>query len=62
MMDFDAFVKDIIDNKLNVYGVEVYENGTLTHSFGDTEGIYELYSATKTITSIAAGLAYDEGR
>ena len=62
MMDFEAFVKDIIDNKLNVYGVEVYENGILTHSFGDTKGIYELYSATKTITSIAAGIAYDEGR
>jgi predicted nucleotidyltransferase len=55
MMDFKTFVKDIIDNKLNVYGVEVYENGILTHS-------YELYSATKTITSIAAGIAYDEGR
>ena len=62
MMDFEAFVKDIIDNKLNVYGVEVYENGILTHSFGDTEGIHDLYSATKTITSIAAGIAYDEGK
>lgn len=62
MMDFEAFVKDIIDNKLNVYGVEVYENGILTHRFGDIKGIYELYSATKTITSIAAGIVYDEGR
>ena len=62
MMDFKAFVKDIIDNKLNVYGVEAYENGILTHSFGDINEIYELYSATKTITSIAAGIAYDEGR
>ena len=62
MMDFKAFVKDIIENKLNVYGVEVYENGILTHSFGDINEIYELYSATKTITSIAAGIAYDEGR
>ena len=61
-MDFEAFVKDITDNKWNVYGVEVYENGILTHSFGDTEGIYDLYSATKTITSIAAGIAYDEGK
>ena len=62
MMDFAAFVKDITDNKWNVYGVEVYENGILTHSFGDTKGIYDLYSATKTITSIAFGIAYDEGK
>ena len=61
-MDFEAFVKDITDNKWNVYGAEVYENGILTHSFGDTEGMYDLYSATKTITSIAVGIAYDEGK
>lgn len=61
-MDFEAFVKDIIDNKRNVHGVEVYENEILTHSFGDTEGIHDLYSATKTITSIAAGIVYDEGK
>ena len=61
-MDFEAFVKDITDNKWNVHGVEVYENEKLTHSFGDTEGIHDLYSATKTITSIAAGIVYDEGK
>ncbi len=61
-MDFEAFVKDITDNKWNVYGVEVYENEKLTHSFGDTEGIHDLYSATKTITSIAVGIVYDEGK
>ena len=61
-MDFEAFVKDITDNKWNVHGVEVYENEKLTHSFGDTEGIHDLYSATKTITSIAVGIVYDEGK
>lgn len=61
-MNFDAFVKDITDNRWNVFGVEVYENGRLTHSFGDTcEGIYDLYSCTKTVLSIAVGIAYDEG-
>ena len=62
MMDFEAFVKDITDNKWNVHGAEVYENGILSYSFGDTKGIYDLYSATKTITSIAFGIAYDEGK
>ena len=61
-MDFESFVKNITDNKWNVHGVEVYENEKLTHSFGDTEGIHDLYSATKTITSIAVGIVYDEGK
>ena len=59
-MNFDAFVNDIVTNKWNVFGTEVYENGLLTHSYGDTTGIHELYSATKTILSIAVGIAYDE--
>ena len=62
-MDFDAFVSDITRNGWNVFGVEVYEDGQLTHSFGDTEGnLHEIYSATKTLVSIAAGLASDEGK
>ena len=61
-MDFDQFVKDITDNKWNVFGTEVYENGKLLHSFGDTTGLHEIYSATKTVLSIAVGILYDEGR
>ena len=61
-MNFTAFVNDIIKNKWNVYGTEVYRDGVLLHSFGDTtENIHELYSATKTILSIAVGIAFDEG-
>ena len=61
-MNFTAFVNDIIKNKWNVYGTEVYRDGVLLHSFGDTtENLHELYSATKTILSIAVGIAYDEG-
>ena len=62
-MDFDAFVNDIRKNAWNVYGAEVYEEGLLTHSFGDTQTrLHAIYSATKTILSIAAGIAADEGR
>lgn len=61
-MNFDAFVADIEKNTWNVHGVEVYENGKLTHSYGDTvDNIYDIYSATKTILSIAVGIAYDRG-
>ncbi len=62
-MQFDAFIRDIIDNRWNVHGVEVYKDGRLEHSFGDTQlNRYPIYSATKTITSIAAGMASDEGK
>ncbi len=60
-MNFDAFIQDIKNNNWTVYGSEVYEDKKLTHNFGDTDGLHEIYSSTKTILSIALGIAYDEG-
>ncbi len=61
-MDFEGFVKDIEANHWKVFGVEVYEDGKLTHSYGDTEeGLHELYSATKTVLSVAVGIVHDMG-
>ena len=60
-MDFEAFVSEIQQNEWNVFGVEVYENGILTHTYGDTQNsMHDIYSATKTILSIAVGIAIDE--
>ncbi len=62
-MNFSEFIQDIQRKAWQVYGVEVYKDGELVHSYGDTkEGRYPIYSATKTITSIAVGLAVDEGK
>ncbi|MBR5347776.1 MAG: nucleoside hydrolase [Lachnospiraceae bacterium] len=59
---FEGFVRDIETNGWNVFGVEVYKNGVLTNRYGDTEDhLHELYSATKTILSIAVGIVYDMG-
>ena len=61
-MDFDGFVRDIKDNKWNVFGVEVYRDGELIHSYGDTkENLHHIYSATKSIVSVALGIVYDRG-
>ena len=61
-MNFDAFIKDIETNRWNVWGVQVYDKGKLIHTYGDTnENIHEIYSATKTILSVAVGIAYDRG-
>ena len=60
--DFESFVNAITEHKWKVHGVELYADGTLTHSFGDTtEHKYPIYSATKTVLSIASGIACDEG-
>lgn len=62
-MNFNAFVEDIKSNHWNVFGAEVYVEGELVHQYGDTrENRYSIYSATKTITSIAVGMAVDEGK
>ena len=62
-LHFNAFIEDIHKNNWNVFGVEVYCSGQLIHSYGDTTTTrYPIYSATKTITSIAVGLSVDEGK
>ncbi|MEE3399157.1 MAG: serine hydrolase, partial [Eubacterium sp.] len=59
-MDFKAFTDDIEKNKWCVFGTEAYEDGILTHHWGDTtENLYDIYSATKTVESIAVGIAHD---
>ena len=61
-MDFAAFVNDIERNGWNVFGTEVYKDGKLIHSWGDTQdSIHDMYSATKTVLSIAFGIIYDRG-
>ena len=60
-MDFKSFTDDIERNGWNVFGTEVYKDGVLAGSFGDTAGLHEMYSATKTVLSVAIGIARDEG-
>ncbi len=61
-MNFDAFVSDVEQNGWQVHGITVRRHGQLLHRWGDTEGLYPIYSATKSITAIAAGIAIGEGR
>ena len=62
-MNFNALIKEIETRQWDVYGMEVYENGRLTHSYGDTlDSGFPIYSATKSIISIAAGIALDQGK
>lgn len=57
---FEKFTQDIVNNDWKVYGCEVYEDGKLSFSFGDTkDNRHQIYSATKTVLSLAAGIAID---
>ncbi len=61
-MDFDGFIGDIETNKWQVFGVEVYKSGRLIYSYGDcAKDLHEIYSATKTVLSLAVGIASDQG-
>ena len=61
-MNFERFTEDIQKNGWKVFGTEVYKDGKLIHSFGDTtDNIHEIYSATKTVLSVAFGIACDRG-
>ena len=62
-MDFEAFIRKIDENCWEVHGVEVYENHRLIWEHGDISvQRYPVYSATKTITSLAVGMAADAGK
>lgn len=62
-MDFKAFVKKIEENRWEVHGIEVYENHKRIYEYGDISAQrYPVYSATKTVTSLAVGMAADAGR
>ena len=61
-MGFEAFAADVQAYGWNVHGAELYVDGVLTGSFGDTESKFPVYSATKSVLSIAAGMVWDRGR
>ncbi len=62
-MKFDLFIEEIQKNQWEIFDVEVFENGKILHEW-HRDGIerHMVYSATKTITSLAAGMAFDEGK
>lgn len=62
-MNFQGFVDTIKDKNLEVYGVQVFHKGEIV---GDWQEVpiqrHPIYSATKSILSLAVGMARDEGK
>lgn len=58
-MSFENFVNDIEKNNWKVHGIEVYENNELVNRWGNTTSKFPIYSITKSILSVALGIAWD---
>lgn len=57
------FIQEVANNGLDVYGIRVIKNGELIAGHDFAPDIrYPLYSATKSFTSTAVGLALEETR
>lgn len=62
-MNFQGFVDIVKKNNWKLYGIQVVQSGQIIEQFHE-ELIkpHPIYSATKSITSLAVGMAIDEGK
>ena len=60
--DFSGFVEEIQKYGWPVYGVELWQDGKLAAAYGDTQNTrYPIYSVTKSMLSLAVGMASGDG-
>ncbi len=60
--DFSGFVEEIRNNGWQVYGLELWQDGKPEAAFGDTQNTrYPIYSVTKSMVSVAVGMAAEDG-
>ncbi|MCM1507993.1 MAG: beta-lactamase family protein [Ruminococcus flavefaciens] len=60
---FSDFIQEIEKNNLNLHGIEIFKDSDIIfrHMWND-DIRYPIYSATKSFTSTAVGIATDEGK
>ncbi len=60
---FETVIHEIISRSLQVHGLEIFQEGSVVfrHNFSP-DVRYPIYSATKSFTSTAVGMASDEGK
>ena len=60
---FERLAWEIENRRLEVYGIEVFEKGKIVYRRQFAPDVrYPIYSATKSFTSTAVGLAVQEGQ
>lgn len=61
LKNFDSLCEKISRESWPVHGIQLYSDGILLKSFGKINFRYPVYSITKSILSMAAGIAEKEG-
>ncbi len=61
-MNFQGFVDTVKQNQWELYGIEVFQKGRIVEEYYVSPKRHPIYSATKSITSLAVGMAVDDGR
>lgn len=62
-MNFQGFLKTVKQNNWRLYGIEVFQAGRIVEQYHELPvQRHPIYSATKSITSLAVGMAVDEGK
>lgn len=59
---FKDFLQELNQNNWKVHGIQIVKNNKLIHQYGDCTTRYPIYSATKSILSLAVGMAVQEGK
>lgn len=59
---FESFKTKKNEKGWNIHGMEIHHDDRLVHSFGDITSRFPIYSCTKTILSLAVGIAESEGK
>lgn len=57
---FRDFIEELNQNNWEIHGIQIVKDSKLIHQYGDCITRYPIYSATKSILSLAVGIAVQE--
>lgn len=61
-MNFQGFVDVVKQNRWELHGIEVFQDGQVVEQYQGKTGRHPVYSATKSVTSLAVGMAVEDGK
>lgn len=61
-MNFQNFIDTVKQNNWELHGIEVFYKGQIVEKYQEKPERHPIYSATKSITSLAVGMAVDDGK
>lgn len=59
---YKTFQEEARNSRWNIHGMQVIRKDKVVYQMGDCTTRFPIYSATKSITSLAVGIAVDEGK